>query len=50
MIEFLIKNAPTIATVGFFVAFCLIAFQTLRKKNKKKIEDYSKIPFKDGEE
>ncbi len=49
MINFIINNAPAIATVLFFAAFCFIAFNTLRKKNKKKFDDYSKIPLEDEE-
>lgn len=47
MINFIINNAPTIATIAFFVAFCYIVFIALRKKNKKKFESYSKIPLED---
>ncbi|HLD76722.1 MAG TPA: cbb3-type cytochrome c oxidase subunit 3 [Rickettsiales bacterium] len=47
MINSIINHAPTIATIGFFVAFCIIVFIVLRKKNKKKFEDYSKIPMDD---
>ena len=47
MKEFIINNAATIATIGFFMAFCYIFFVTMRKKNKKKFEDCAKIPFED---
>jgi cbb3-type cytochrome oxidase subunit 3 len=47
MIEFLIKNAPTIATVGFFSAFCLILISVFRKKNKKKFDESARIPLDD---
>ena len=47
MINYIINHAATIATIGFFAAFCLILFIVLSKKNKKKFEDYSKIPMDD---
>jgi len=45
MVKFLIDNAAIISTIGFFIAFCLITFFVLQKRNKKKFEDYSNIPF-----
>jgi cbb3-type cytochrome oxidase subunit 3 len=45
--DFLINNAPTIATVCFFVAFCYIIFAVFKKDAKKKFDKYSQIPLKD---
>ena len=45
MIDFLVKNAPTIATVFFFLVFCYIIFSVFKKGAKKKFDQYSKIPF-----
>ncbi len=50
MIESLIENAPTIATVFFFVAFCYIVFSVFKKNTKKKFDKYSQIPLKDHEQ
>jgi len=47
MIEFIIKNSPTIATIFFFVAFCYIVFSVFKKGAKKKFDQYSEIPLKD---
>ncbi len=47
IINFLVTNSPTIGLVFFVSVFCVILFITLRPKNKKKYQDYSKIPFKD---
>ncbi len=47
--DFFVKYAPTIATIFFFLIFCYILFYALRKKNKKKFEDYSQIPLKNYE-
>ncbi len=47
MANFIVNNAPAIATIAFFLGFCYISFIALRKKNKKKFEDYSKIPLDD---
>ena len=47
MVKFIIDNIPTLATIGFAVGFCYIIYTTLCKKNKKKFENYSKIPLKD---
>ncbi len=47
MINYIIDHAATIATIGFFAAFCLIISVVLNKKNKNKFEDYSKIPMED---
>lgn len=47
MLDFFMTHAPTIATIGFVVAFCFIAFFALRGSNKKKFEDYSNIPLND---
>jgi cbb3-type cytochrome oxidase subunit 3 len=49
MIEFIIKNSPTIATLFFFLAFCYIVFSVFKKGTKKKFDNYSKIPLKDDE-
>ena len=49
MIDLLISNAPTIATVFFFLTFCYIIFSVFKKDNSKKFDEYSKIPFKEEE-
>jgi cbb3-type cytochrome oxidase subunit 3 len=47
MITTLINNAPTIATVFFFLTFCYITFSVFKKGTKKKFDQYSQIPFHD---
>lgn len=47
MIDFLVENSPVIGTVGFFVGFCYVGWVALRRKNKKRFEDYSRIPMED---
>lgn len=49
MIDFLLTHAPAIGLVGFFVAFVLIGVITYRPANKKRIESYGNIPFKEQE-
>lgn len=49
MMEFLLNNAATIATVFFFLAFCYIIFSVFKKGTKKKFDKYSKIPLKDND-
>ncbi len=47
MIDFIIKNSPIIGLLFFITVFCVVAINLLLPKNKKKYQDYSKIPFKD---
>lgn len=49
MKEFIITNAPTIATLFFFLTFCYIVFSVFRKNSKKKFDKYSKIPLQDDD-
>ncbi|HRI76157.1 MAG TPA: cbb3-type cytochrome c oxidase subunit 3 [Alphaproteobacteria bacterium] len=49
MMDFFITHAPSVGLVGFFVAFVLIAIATYRPANKKRIESYGNIPFKEQE-
>lgn len=48
MLNFLVNNAATIATIFFFLTFCYVIFFTFSKKNKKRFEESAKIPL-DGE-
>lgn len=47
MIEFISVNAPIIGLIFFFTIFCIVVINLLLPKNKKKYQDYSKIPFED---
>ncbi len=47
IIDFIIKNSPTIATIFFFTTFCYIIYSVFKKGTKKKFDKYSKIPLKD---
>lgn len=49
MIDLFIKQAPTIATLFFFVIFCYVIFSVFRKGTKKKFDEYAKIPFDEEE-
>jgi len=49
MFDFLANNAPTIATIFFFVTFCYIVFAVFKKGAKEKFDKYSEIPLKDKE-
>ena len=49
MIDLLIANAPTIATIFFFLTFCYIIFGVFKKGAKQKFDKYSEIPLKDKE-
>lgn len=49
MIDFLVSNAPTIATIFFFLTFCYILFAVFKKGAKQKFDKYSEIPLKDKE-
>ena len=50
MIDFLIKNAPTIATLFFFSIFCYVIFSVFKKGTKKKFDKYSQIPLEESDE
>lgn len=47
MIDLLIKQAPTIATLFFFIFFCYIVFSVFKKGAKKKFNEYAQIPLKE---
>ena len=47
MLDFIITNAATIATLVFFIVFLYVTFFAFRKKNKEKFNDFAKIPLKD---
>jgi cbb3-type cytochrome oxidase subunit 3 len=47
MMDFLMENAPTIATLFFFFTFCYIVLTVFKKGAKKKFDKYSQIPLKD---
>ena len=47
MIEWIIQNAASIATVFFFLTFCYIIYFVFKKGSKKKFDQYSKIPLED---
>lgn len=49
MIEALILNAATIATVFFFLVFCYVIYSVFKKGTTKKFDKYSKIPLKDND-
>lgn len=49
MVDFIFANAPTIATLFFFIIFCYIVFTVFQKNSKKKFDNYSKIPLQDDE-
>jgi cbb3-type cytochrome oxidase subunit 3 len=44
--KFLIENAPTIATIFFFLCFCFAIYSVFKKGAKKKFDQYSQIPLK----
>lgn len=43
------NNAPTIATIFFFLFFCSAVYSVFKKGQDKKFEDYAKIPLNDKE-
>lgn len=47
MIKFISDNAPIIGLLIFFTIFCIVVVIILLPKNKKKFQDYSKIPLSD---
>ncbi|MES2677444.1 MAG: cbb3-type cytochrome c oxidase subunit 3 [Pseudomonadota bacterium] len=47
MIDFIVKNSPIIGLIFFVTVFCIVVIVVALPKNKKKFQDYSKIPFKD---
>ncbi|MBU6140001.1 MAG: CcoQ/FixQ family Cbb3-type cytochrome c oxidase assembly chaperone [Proteobacteria bacterium] len=49
MIENLIRLAPTIGTIFFFLTFCYVIYSVFKKDSGKKFDQYSKIPFNDRE-
>jgi cbb3-type cytochrome oxidase subunit 3 len=49
MIEAIIANAATIATVFFFLVFCYVIYSVFKKGTNKKFDKYSKIPLKDND-
>ncbi|MBU6339396.1 MAG: CcoQ/FixQ family Cbb3-type cytochrome c oxidase assembly chaperone [Rickettsiales bacterium] len=49
MIDFITSQAPTIATLFFFLTFCYVIFSVFKKGTSKKFDKYSQIPFKERE-
>lgn len=47
MIDLIVKNIPTIATIGFVIGFAYIIYNVFFKTSKKEHDDHSKIPLKD---
>lgn len=47
MIDFIISQAPIIATLFFFLTFCYVIFSVFKKGTNKKFDKYSQIPFKE---
>ncbi len=47
MTDFIIKNSPIIGLLFFVTIFCVIVIIVALPKNKKKYQNYSKIPLKD---
>ena len=47
IINFIAVNSPIIGLLFFVIVFCIVVVTSLLPKNKKKFQDYSKIPFKD---
>ena len=47
MMATFIHYAPTIATIFFFLVFCYVIYVVFKKSNKKRFEQFSKIPLKD---
>lgn len=47
MFEFIKTNAAACATVFFFLFFCSVVYSVFKKGQRKKFEDYSKIPMND---
>ncbi len=45
--NFIVTNSPIIGLLFFVTVFCIVIITLLLPKNKKKYQDYSKIPFKD---
>ena len=45
--NFIVQNAPMIGLLFFFSVFCVVVIVLLLPKNKNKLQNYSKIPFKD---
>ena len=40
-------NATIIATIGFFLFFCIVIFITFFKIKKSKLDSYAQIPLRD---
>ncbi len=49
MLENLIRLAPTLATIFFFLVFCYVIYAVCKKGTNKKFDQYSKIPLNDRE-
>ncbi len=47
MIQLVLDNAASVATVFFFLMFCYVIYAVFKKGTKKKFDQYSKIPLKD---
>jgi cbb3-type cytochrome oxidase subunit 3 len=47
MINFIVTNSPIIGLIFFITIFCAVVIMLLLPKNKKKYQDYGKIPLKD---
>ena len=47
MLEFIARNAATIATLFFFATFCYVIYYSFKKGNKKKFDEMAKIPLQE---
>ena len=47
MINFLVNNAPAVATIFFFIIFCYVVYTVFKKGAKSKFKHYSSIPLND---
>jgi len=48
MLDFIVNNAATIATIFFFGVFCYVVYSVFKKGAKKEFEKFSKIPMEDN--
>jgi len=48
MIDFIMQNAATIATVFFFSVFCYVIFSVFKKGSSKKFDQFAKIPLEEN--
>jgi cbb3-type cytochrome oxidase subunit 3 len=45
--QYIQNHTPTVATIFFFIFFCIVVYSVFKKGQEDKFDKYSKIPLND---